>query len=132
MNASKNAIYWAVTGLFGFALAAGGIADVMLVDDMRAAMDHLGYPAYFAQIIGTWKVLGVAALLAPALPRLKEWAYAGFTFNLTGAALSHLAVGDGLGGAAAPLILLAMMVASYAMRPSTRRVELPLPAGAAA
>ena len=57
------------------------------------ALTHLGYPAYLAKILGTWKLLGVVALLAPGFRRVKEWAYAGFFFNLTGATLSHLASG---------------------------------------
>jgi len=85
-------------------------------------MQHLGYPDYFARILGAWKVLGVLALLAPALPRLKEWAYAGFFFNLTGAALSHLAVGDGIEGAAAPLVLLAIGLLSWATAPASRQL----------
>jgi hypothetical protein len=120
--------YWISTGLFAFALGAAGVSDVLLTADMVAAMEALGYPLYFAQILGTWKVLGVLALVAPGLPKLKEWAYAGFFFNLTGAALSHLAVGHGVAGAAAPLILLAIAGASYALRPAARVYHFDAPA----
>lgn len=113
----KTIGYWATTGLFALAITGAGIADVMLTPDMAAAMEHLGYPGYFARILGTWKILGALALVAPAFPRLKEWAYAGFFFNLTGAAISHLAVGDGLAGAAPPLVLGLLATASYLLRP---------------
>ena len=62
----KTATYWATTVLFALALGAAGAADLLLVPDMAAAMQHLGYPDYFARILGAWKVLGVLALLAPA------------------------------------------------------------------
>jgi hypothetical protein len=125
----KSAIYWGATVLFCLALGAGGAADLALTEDMAQAMDHLGYPAYFARILGAWKLLGVVALLAPGFGRLKEWAYAGFVFNLTGAAASHLFVGDGVGGALPPAVLLTLLAASWALAPASRRlgerVQLP-------
>ena len=120
----KTIGYWLATALFSLALGAGGLADVMLVDSMRDAMSHLGYPMYFAQILGTWKILGVLALLAPGLPRLKEWAYAGFVFNLTGASLSHAFSGDAAVEVVIPLVLLGVAAASYALRPASRRLKV--------
>src|SRR5688572_32484062 len=70
----RNIGYWAATGLVALAFAAGGAADLARGPDMVAAMAQLGYPAYFLTILGTWKVLGAAALLVPRFPRLKEWA----------------------------------------------------------
>lgn len=113
--------FWITTGLFAFALGSAGVFDIILAPDMVAAMEHLGYPLYFARILGIWKVLGVIALLAPGFPKVKEWAYAGFFFNLTGAAIAHLAVGDGIGGAGAPLVLLGLLIASYALRSESRQ-----------
>jgi len=121
MNA-KTITYWTTTVLFSLALGAGGAADLALTPDMAAAMEHLGYPDYFARILGGWKLLGVVALLAPGFTRLKEWAYAGFFFNLTGAAVSHLAVGDGAAGAAAPLVLLTLAGISWATAPEARQL----------
>ena len=72
-------------------------------------------------IIGTWKLLGVAALALPRLPILKEWAYAGFFFDFTGAFASHAASADGFDKLAPPLILLAVLMGSYALRPSDRK-----------
>ncbi len=83
-------------------------------------MTLLGYPAYFAVILGVWKLLGGAVVLAPRLPLVKEWAYAGMFFNLTGAAASHAAVGDPAGKIVVPLIILLVVVASWALRPASR------------
>jgi uncharacterized membrane protein YphA (DoxX/SURF4 family) len=83
---------------------------------------HLGYPDYFMTILGIWYILAGVALLAPRLPRLKEWAYAGLIFNYTGAAISHLVMGDGGGSLIAPIIFIALVVCSWALRPSSRRL----------
>jgi DoxX-like family len=80
----------------------------------------LGYPSYLMTILGVWYTLAGLALVAPRLPRLKEWAYAGLLFNYTGAAVSHLIVGDGAGGLVAPIIFTGLTIASWAMRPPAR------------
>jgi len=110
-----NIGYWVVTGFFCFALFGAGVMDLLLPPDMAAIMTHLGYPAYFPAILGVAKLLGVAALLYPGFPKLKEWAYAGFTFDLLGAVISHLVSGDGLAGAFGPLFLLIVMIGSYTL-----------------
>jgi hypothetical protein len=115
-------LYWASTGLLSAALLMGGLSQLLHAPNVTTTMAHLGYPAYFSTIIGTWKTLGALALLAPALPRLKEWAYAGIAFNLSGAALSHLAVGDGAGPVIPPLFLLGLAAASWALRPARRKL----------
>jgi uncharacterized membrane protein YphA (DoxX/SURF4 family) len=84
-------------------------------------MEHLGYPTYFLFIIGVWKIPCAIALLAPRFPRLKEWAYAGATFNYTGAVTSHLSVGDGAGKWVGPLVYAGIALASWALRPADRR-----------
>ena len=112
--------YWLLTGGFAFLFASGGAADLLRAELAMRGLLSLGYPAYFATILGAWKVLAAAALLWPRLPRLKEWAYAGIAFDLTGAALSHLAAGHGLGVAARPLLLLGVAIASWALRPPSR------------
>lgn len=119
----RNIGYWAATGLVGLAFAAGGAADLARGPDMVAGMAHLGYPAYFLTILGIWKVLGAAAVLVPRFPRLKEWAYAGMVFDLTGAAASHAAVGDSAGKVLTPLLLLALVAASWALRPASRALQ---------
>ena len=78
-------------------------------------------PVYFLVILGVWKVLAAVAVLAPGLPRLKEWAYAGLVFNFTGAAASHLAVGDRADTLVAPMLFTGLTFASWALRPPARR-----------
>ncbi len=88
-----------------------------------ATLGQLGYPPYLLNILGFWKVLGAVAVLVPGLPRLKEWAYAGFFFDLTGAAASHTFAGDDAGKVLAPLFFLALVAASWALRPASRRLQ---------
>src|SRR5262245_22143025 len=123
MNDKARTIgYWVATGLLGLVFAAGGVSDLSGSPQVLEGMAHLGYPAYFVAIIGVWKVLGAVALLAPRFPRLKEWAYAGIFFDLTGAAASHAASGDSAGKVIAPLVLVAIVAASWALRPEGRKV----------
>jgi hypothetical protein len=121
--------YWSVTALFAFALGGSGIADLVHAPAIVEGFGVLGYPEYLMDILGVWKLLGMVALLAPGFPRLKEWAYAGFFFHLTGALASHLFTGD---TAIAPLlVLLALGVASWALRPEDRVLgKLSLPSRA--
>lgn len=105
--------YWIPTVLFSLAMLGSGSMNLMGAPEIIDALTHLGYPAYLAKILGTWKLLGVVALLAPGFRRVKEWAYAGFFFNLTGATLSHLASGDPVGQAIAPLVILSIGLLSW-------------------
>jgi uncharacterized membrane protein YphA (DoxX/SURF4 family) len=119
----KHVAYWTTTALVVFALVGGAIGELMQQGGTMETVTILGYPAYFLTIIGLWKIAGSIALLVPRFPRLKEWAYAGIFFNMTGAFVSHAAVGD-YGAYAYHLIatgsiaLLAM--ASWALRPRSR------------
>lgn len=122
----KSVAYWTTTILVAFFIGSGGVAQVARV---QATVDGfvriLGYPAYFVTILGVWKVLGAIAILVPGFPRLKEWAYAGIFFDLTGAAAS--AAGAGVYGAygfhlIAPLAIAGLMVASWALRPESRTI----------
>jgi uncharacterized membrane protein YphA (DoxX/SURF4 family) len=123
----KNIAYWATTVFGPASFVIGGVLNLTQSPEVAATMEHLGYPLYFASLLGAWKLLGAIAIVAPGLPRLKEWAYAGFFFDLTGAAISRAAVGDGTGDIVAPLVFLALVLASWALRPASRRL-----AGAAA
>ena len=118
----KTLAYWIVTGLFCAVLAFSGFAHFTHLEDIVEAMKHLGYPLYFMSIIGLAKLLGVVAVLAPAHPLLKEWAYAGFSFNLIGATASHAFSGDPLSHTVRPAIVLGLCVASYLLRPPSRRL----------
>jgi uncharacterized membrane protein YphA (DoxX/SURF4 family) len=121
----KKISYWATTGLSAFALAGIGLADLMRAPQMLAGLAHLGYPAYFATILGAWKLAGVVAILAPGFPRLKEWAYAGFFFTLSGAAMSHASSGDPAGNILFPVVLLGMVATSWALRPAREASNSP-------
>ena len=91
---AKNIVYWTTTVLIAFFIGSGGVAQLARVPDTVDGFVHiLGYPLYFVTILGVWKVLGAIAILVPRFPRLKEWAYAGIFFDLTGAAASSAAVG---------------------------------------
>src|SRR5580700_656985 len=93
-TSAKTIGYWVTTAILLFAMLSGGIAELMHRPETIEGMKQLGYPVYFVMILGFWKVLGSVALLAPGFPRLKEWAYAGIFFNMTGAAVSHAVCGD--------------------------------------
>ncbi len=114
--------YWLATGVFCLAMAAGGTLNLLRAEVQKESITALGYPVYLMSILGVAKVLGVTALLIPGAPRLKEWAYAGFTFDLLGASASHAVVGDPLMETALPLIILSIAIASYCLRPSSRRL----------
>ena len=115
------AAYWVTTVLFCAVMIAGAIVDLLRAEPQRMAMEALGYPIYLLTVLGIAKLLGVIAVLAPSLPQLKEWAYAGFTFLLVGAASSHAFVGDPIPVILIPLGVLALVVASYKLRPASRR-----------
>ena len=83
---------------------------------------HLGYPIYFLTILGIWKILGVVAVLIPKFPLLKEWAYAGFLFVMSGAIISHIAVGDSMSEIFPSLLLLILTVVSWYFRPENRKI----------
>jgi hypothetical protein len=121
MNTKPKVIgYWLTTGLFAAAFLASGAAELAGAPAAVTATVALGYPTYVLTILGVWKVLSVPALLAPRLPRLKEWAYAGILFDLTGAAASHAFSHATLGNIATPLVLLLVAGASWALRPPSR------------
>jgi uncharacterized membrane protein YphA (DoxX/SURF4 family) len=111
-------VYLGSTGLAALALGATGVADLLRAPAIMEALAHLGYPVYFATILGSWEILGAMAIVAPNLSRLKEWAYAGMFFTLSGAAMSHAASGDPTVKVLVPLVLLSAVVLSWASRPA--------------
>ena len=129
---TKSIIYWTMTILVAFFIGSGGASQVaQYLGNPHIVVPVLGYPMYFFAILGFWKVLGAIAILVPRFPRLKEWAYAGIFFDLTGAAASCAWVG-GYGAYAfhviAPLILTGFTVASWALRPESRTIGVLFPA----
>ena len=124
---TKKLGYWIATGLAGAGFLAGGLMDLGHGADVDATMAHLGFPLHVATLIGIWKLLGALAIVAPRFPRLKEWAYAGFVFDLTGAAWAHAAAGDAASTLVPPIALLALVMVSWALRPADRRLGAPAP-----
>lgn len=120
----KAIVYWFATGLLALDFLAGGALSLLHPAEVLRSIEHLGYPAYFASILGFWKLLGGVALLVPGMPVLKEWAYAGVCFDLTSAAVSHTASGDAAPQVAAPLVFAVLATTSYLLRPSSRSVSL--------
>jgi uncharacterized membrane protein YphA (DoxX/SURF4 family) len=128
---TKSIAYWTTTALVAFFIGGGGVAQLLHLKTTVDGFVHiLGYPAYFVTILGVWKVLGPIAILVPRFPRLKEWAYAGIFFDLTGAAASCAAVGGSseVLHVVAPLAIACLTVASWALRPDSRKIGVLFPA----
>src|SRR5262245_44247683 len=121
MKATTKAIaYWMTTGMIVLAMFSGGVAELAHRPETINGMIQLGYPVYFVKILGFWKLLGSVALVIPRFPRLKEWAYAGIFFNMTGAAVSHVVCQDAAWHIVVTVGLAALAVASWALRPASR------------
>lgn len=121
----KAVAYWIVTIIFAFSIALSGIGQLMQLGGNIDLLTNIGFPLYVANILGAWKLLGVIAIIIPGLPRVKEWAYSGFFFLMTGAALSHAFANDyGDYGfhIILPLFYAALGLVSWALRPSSRRL----------
>jgi hypothetical protein len=117
---AKAVGYWVSTGLVAFTLIPACIFQVSRNPQSVEGFAHLGYPVYFVMMLGVWKGLGAMALLAPGMPRVKEWAYAGVFFDYTSATVSHAASGDSVFHIVAPLVCVGILYASWALRPPSR------------
>jgi hypothetical protein len=118
----QNVAYWVITGLVAFFIGSGGLAYAMQVPDVVQGVVALGFPVHFVVLLGVWKVLGSITILVPGLPLVKEWAYAGIMFDLTGAAAATVATGGEWWHAAAPLSIALLVATSWALRASSRRL----------
>jgi len=125
MNTKKrnNIIYWIATIWLALGMLSTGIVQLLQLEEEVASMKNLGYPIYLLTILGVWKILGVIAILIPKLPQLKEWAYAGFFFVMTGAFSSHIAVGDNPITLFGPSLLLILTFTSWYFRPISRTLK---------
>ncbi|MBU3025190.1 DoxX family protein [Zobellia galactanivorans] len=123
MKKRDKIIYWVLTIFLSFGMLAGGIQQLLQVGGYNEIVSQLGYPLYLLSILGAWKILGVIAILIPRQPLLKEWAYAGFFFAMSGAFISHLAVSQSFAEAIPSLILMVVTVLSWYFRPANRKLE---------
>lgn len=124
MTKRNKIIYWITTGLLTFGMLAQGITQITHSKGYVDIIVHLGYPIYLLTTLGIWKILGVVAVLIPKFKLLKEWAYAGFFFVMSGALLSHIATGDAFKEMLPSLFLLILIVVSWYFRPAERKIIL--------
>ncbi len=115
-------IYWIATIWLALGMVSSGIVQVFNMKEEVTFILTLGYPLYFVTLLGIWKLLGVVAVLIPKFPLLKEWAYAGFFFTMTGAVFSHVASGSSMNEFFPPLLLLLLTVVSWYFRPPDRKI----------
>jgi hypothetical protein len=123
MEKKKHITYWVVTVLLCFCLL-GGFGQLFQVKEVVEGFAPLGYPTYFISIIGCWKILAIIALLVPRFPLLKEWAYAGVLFVMTGASVSQFMVNTSSFHIIAPLLITALALCSWYLRPADRRIVI--------
>lgn len=123
MEKRNKIIYWIATIWLSTAMIASGTQQIFTIGGFVEIMKKLEYPVYFSVILGIWKIAGVTAILIPRLPLLKEWAYAGFFFVMSGAIFSHLAVGDKATELFVPSFLLILTVVSWYFRPADRKIN---------
>ena len=122
MSNTTKIVYWVSTVWLLLGMLSSVVVQLIGVEDAVRGVTHLGYPAYLLTILGIWKILGVVTVLAPGLPVLKEWAYAGFFFAMSGAFISHLVMRDPAGEVFPSLLTLVLTIVSWYFRPSNRRV----------
>lgn len=122
MKKRNKIIYWIATIWLSLGMVSTGIVQLIKMEEEAEKMSQLGYPVYILTILGVWKMLGVVAVLIPKFPLLKEWAYAGFFFIMSGAVFSHLVVGDEAKELFGPALLLLLTLVSWYFRPADRRV----------
>jgi uncharacterized membrane protein len=122
MTKRNKIIYWISTIWLALAMLASGLQQIFQTKGFVDIIVHLGYPLYFMYILGVWKILGVIAILIPKFSQLKEWAYAGFFFAMSGAVFSHIASGDSMNEIFPSLVLLILTLASWYFRPDDRKI----------
>jgi hypothetical protein len=123
MTKRNKIIYWIATIWLSLGMLSTGIVQLIKMEDEVAMMTRLGYPIYFLTILGVWKILGVIAVLVPKFSVIKEWAYAGFFFAMSGAIFSHIAAGDEGKEFFGPSLLIVLTIVSWYFRPASRKVD---------
>lgn len=121
MSKKNKIIYWIATLWLALGMMSTGIVQLIQIKEEKEMIEHLGYPLYILTLLGVWKLLGVIAILIPKFGLLKEWAYAGFFFAMSGAVISHLALGDEPVALFGPLLLIVLTIVSWYYRPENRK-----------
>ncbi|GAA4211307.1 DoxX family protein [Pedobacter jeongneungensis] len=123
MKRRNKIIYWIATIWLSLGMLSTGIVQLLKTKDEVALFTQLGYPVYFLTLLGIWKILGVIAILIPKFTLLKEWAYAGFFFAMSGAVFSHISVADhSFSAYFGPMLLLVLTILSWYFRPAERKI----------
>lgn len=122
MSKRNKIIYWVSTIWLALGMVSTGIVQLLRVKKDVDFILQMGYPDYFLSIIGTWKILGAVAVLIPKFTLLKEWAYAGFFFLMSGAVFSHIASGNSMNEIFPAVLLLVLTVISWYFRPANRKI----------
>jgi hypothetical protein len=122
MNKRNKIIYWVATAWLALGMFSTGLVQLLKVEDEVDNITQLGYPVYFLTILGAWKILGAVVVLIPGFALVKEWAYAGFFFAMSGAMASRLAAGDAVTDMLPSLLLLVLTLVSWYFRPVNRKL----------
>ncbi|MFD0749868.1 DoxX family protein [Mucilaginibacter calamicampi] len=122
MTKRNKIIYWIATLWLALGMLSTAVVQLLKVKDEAAMVTRLGYPLYLLTLLGIWKILGVIAVLMPKFGLVKEWAYAGFFFAMSGAVYSHLATGDKTVSLFGPILLIVLTIVSWYFRPADRRL----------
>jgi hypothetical protein len=122
MEKRKRIWYWIITVILSLCIFSGGLAQAIQVKDVVQGFKPLGYPLYFISLIGIWKMLGIIAILIPGFKLVKEWAYAGIFFTMTGAVISHIASNNVSAQIISPAVLALFTVLSWYLRPANRKI----------
>lgn len=121
MSKGNKIIYWISTVWLSLGMLSSAIVQLLKMKEEVDMFTHLGYPTYLLSILGGWKILGVATVLIPKFPILKEWAYAGFFLTMSGALFSHITMGDSVDELFPPILLLILTMISWYFRPTDRK-----------
>jgi uncharacterized membrane protein YphA (DoxX/SURF4 family) len=123
MSKRNRIIYWIATAWLALGMISTAVVQLIQMKEETDMITRLGYPLYLLTILGIWKILGVIAMLVPRFPLVKEWVYAGFFFAMSGAIISHIAVGDSATALFGPTLLIVLTVVSWYFRPAGRKLS---------
>ncbi|XOV93741.1 MAG: DoxX family protein [Bacteroidota bacterium] len=122
MSKRNKIIYWIATLWLALGMTSTGIVQLIKMQEEIDMLTRIGYPEYISPLLGVWKLLGVIAILIPKFPLIKEWAYAGFFFNMTGAIISHVVNGSEPMELFGPTLLTLLTIVSWYFRPAGRKI----------